>query len=332
MNLKLLITAFFLSLSINVIGQMTVNGKPPTDEQKKMFKEAITPQNILSKTAVRVCQCIDSISIANKNAKENASEIKKCIDKQVIGYQSSLKLRETVDAKPSENVTVTIYTNPESNQYLQYFYEIQTQVMDSCKAVKNVVGMNNKNNGKSISIDSTATKEYYAGNDLLKSGDYQKALPFYERAVKIDPTFAFAWDNIGVCNRKLGNLDKALKAYQTSLKLDPNGTTPLQNIALVYVGKKEFQKAIKCYENLANIQPDNPEAPYGIATIYYESLLDNEKALDYMCKAFILYTQQDSPYRSDAEKIINSLHSTMKKAGKESDFNKILEIHKLSRK
>jgi hypothetical protein len=44
-----------------------------------------------------------------------------------------------------------------------------------------------------------------------------------------------------------------------------------------------------------------------------------------MCKAYNLYIEQKSPYRTDAEKIINIIYSEMKKQGKENRFVEILK-------
>jgi tetratricopeptide (TPR) repeat protein len=326
------LTISFLIFSHHVSGQMTIDGKPLNDEQKKMVKEAFTKKRILSETAVSCCTCIDSISISDKDAKENAIEIRKCIDKEVVAYQSSLKLLETVDLKEGDKVTISIYTNPESAIYKQYYYEIEKQLMDSCQSIKNVVGRNNKEGERSVSTNSAAIKEYNRGNEYLRKDDYKNALPFYERAVLFDPNFAFAWDNIGVCSRRVGNFDRALEAYEMSLKLDPKGMTALQNIPLVYVSKKRYKKAIDSYENLAALDGNNPEVYYGIGKIYFENLMENEKALDNMCKAYNLYIAQNSPYRTDAEKIIQRIYSKLKSEGKEAIFDKILEANNISQK
>ena len=326
-----LIFLSLILLSYNASAQMEIDGKPLNDEQKKMVKEAFSRQSMLSKTAASSCLCIDSITITNRSAKENAIEIKKCIDKEVVSYQSSLKILEAVDVKEGEEVTLTIYTNPESNAYKKYYFEIEKQLMDSCQAVKRVVGMNNKENEKSVSKNSEAIKEYNKGNGYLRQNDFANALPYYEKAVKIDSEFVFAWDNIGVCNRRLGNFDAAIDAYKKSIKLDPTGITAFQNISLAYVGKKNYKKAIESYNELSKLDRNNPEVYYGIGVIYYENLIDYEKALDNMCKAYNLYIEQNSPYRTDAEKVIQGIYSELKKQGKEAIFDKILETNNISK-
>jgi len=49
-----------------------------------------------------------------------------------------------------------------------------------------------------------------------------------------------------------------------------------------------------------------------------------------MCKAYKLYVEQKSPYRTDAEKLIQMIYAEMKKNGKEEKFNEILKANNLN--
>lgn len=328
---SILLLISLLSIPFSTFAQLEIDGNPLNEEQKIMVKEVFSRQKMLSNVGVATCLCIDSISINNATAKQNASEIKRCIDNEVVGYQTSLTILKAVDVKEGHNATMTIFTNPASEDYKKFYYEIEKQVMDSCQPIRNVVGANNQENKKSVSTKSPAITEYNNGNNFLREKNYAEALPFYEKAVKIDPDFVFAWDNIGVCNRNLGNYDAAIKAYKKSIKLDPTAPTAYQNMGLAYVGKKDYKKAIESYKELSKLDDKNPEVYYGMALIYYYNLSENEMALDNMCKAYNLYIEQNSPYRTDAQKVIQSLYSDFKQEGKEVIFDKILTANNISR-
>ncbi|MBL0146800.1 MAG: tetratricopeptide repeat protein [Chitinophagaceae bacterium] len=282
----------------------------------------------LSSAATRACKCIDSISISNKNREDVSKDISACIDK-VTSYQLSLKLIQTLQ-NSQKNHTITINPDKNSREYKQYYYDIERWLMDSCKALETVISANNKVSEKSSSSDLLALKEYNKGIDIIKEDDYKKALPFFKKATELDPEFAFAWDNLGLCERKIGNLDAALIAYKNSLRIDPKGKMPLQNLPIVYEFKKEYDSAIKAYEELLAIYPDDPESFYGAGRIYFAYKKDDEKALQSMCKAYNLYIEMGSPYRVDAEKMINYIYTQMKKNGKEDIFNKILKENKIN--
>ncbi|MFB3389754.1 hypothetical protein [Flavobacterium sp. LAR06] len=63
--------------------------------------------------------------------------------------------------------------------------------------------------------------------------------------------------------------------------------------------------------------------------MYALHLNDPEKGLDNMCKAYNLYIEQKSPYRADAEKIIQMIYADLKKVGKEDTFDKILATNNI---
>ena len=75
---------------------------------------------------------------------------------------------------------------------------------------------------------------------------------------------------------------------------------------------------------------DDPESYYGIALVYIQNKKEYETALPFICKAYNLYVTQKSPYRSDAEKLINAIYAQMKAAGKEEAFWKVLKEHNIS--
>ena len=59
---------------------------------------------------------------------------------------------------------------------------------------------------------------------------------------------------------------------------------------------------------------------------------DLEKGLDKMCKAYNLYVKINSPYRVDAQAIIQEAYQLMKVKGQEELFNKILKDNNISTK
>ena len=276
---------------------------------------------VLNEFGNKACTCIGSIKMKKKDDKQIAAEIAKCIDKQIIPFQSIMGVNRAMKDNTS---TITINTDKGSDEYRMYYYRIEEWLADTCTAMKSAVVNNNKETKFSVSKDKRAKEQYSHGENLLKNELYEDALPFFQKAVDIDPKFAFAWDDLGICQRRLGNLDAALDAYNRSLALDSTGKVPLQNIAVVYEYKKDYDKAIEAYKNLSKNYPEDPEAYYGTGRMY-EMKEDYEKALDYMCKAYNAYIDINSPYRVDAQTNINIYHKKLKDLGKEELFFKILK-------
>lgn len=295
--------------------------------------ELPTKSDILRNASEKACECIDSLNSSNKNAAMISSEIGDCIDEHTSPYYTAGLLIEASERAKKENLkNVNIEWSPNKNSeaYKSAYYEIETYLNDNCDAIRRAISSNDLTSYKSISDNPKARDFYNLGIDASNSQDYEKAVKYYEKAVKEDYYFPFAWDNIGLCYRKLGNYEKALEAYETSLKIDPTGKMPLQNIPVTYQYLKQYQKAIDAYKRLQEIYPEDPEVDYGIGLIYFEHLNNNEKALDEMCKAYVKYTNMRSPYRSDAETYIKRIYTEMSKEGKTDMFNKILENNKIN--
>ncbi|MFZ4456667.1 MAG: tetratricopeptide repeat protein [Bacteroidales bacterium] len=284
-------------------------------------------RQLLKELSENGCKCIDTIVSLNKSQKELAKEANNCIDQQAGAYQMGSKLMgiDLLNDKKNKKkkIDITINSNKNSDEYKKYYNEIERYLLDSCKSMRRIMSATDIIKQKSASTNDYALTYYSRGLDLLNKGQINEAKTYFEMALRIDSVFAFAWDNLGICKRNLNDYDGAILAYKKSLELDPQGLMPLQNIAVAYSFKKEYDNAINAYQKLAELDKNNPEVFYGMGENYvYKDEL--EKGLDNMCKAYNLYIEIKSPYRSDAEKIISNIYVKMKAQGKEKRFNEIL--------
>lgn len=320
MKLKLVFSLVVL-INLNLFAQ----------KEKDKAKPDIDENEILKNYSDEACKCIDSIHVFDKTKGEVSEEIKSCIDKQVLAYQIVLSFNNALkNEKDSLKTTEIIITdNKESEQYREYYYDIERFLMENCDALKQKVAADDKTRINSMSTNEEAIAFYDEGVILYEKANFEKAKKTFQKALDIDPKFAFAWDNLGLSYRQLGDYDKAIECYQKSLEIDPYGTLPLQNIAVAYEYKKEWNNALKAYQRLAEIDENNPETYYGMGRIYalQEEL---EKALDNICIAYVLYVKLNSPYRADAENILSYLYGQMKAQGKEDRFDEILDSHHIN--
>lgn len=300
------------------------------DAAKKILQQLkIDTAGFLSDFGDDACKCIDSITLARKSRAEINEEVFECINKQTTLYQFMMKLNSQLFGNDSSR-SITIDVDKKSKDFQRYYFEIERWLKDSCTSLNNAVAAENQESSSSISRDQKARDDYNTGIEWMKKENLEKAITYFEKAVKRDEKFAFAWDNIGICNRKLGNYDAALAAYNKSLEIDPSGITPLHNIPVVYQYQKKYDKALQAYEMLQQQYPKDPEGFYGAAVVYTNYKIDYENALQNMCKAYNIYVSNSSPYRVDAEKIINYIFSKMKADGKEKRFMEILKENNIN--
>ena len=322
----LLATILFCQWSVAQKDTTVLKGE---DAKQLLRKINIDTTRFLKKASDDACKCIDAIKVSKKSSSDINEAIVACIDKQVSGYALAISMYHSMI--DSGNNHIINYVSKNSPDYKKYYYDIERMLNDSCTSLRRKAGADNSESENSFARNPESIKYYNKGVPLFAKENYKDALPLFEKAVALDEKFAFAWDNIGICRRKLGDLDGALAAYNKSLELDPTGRTPLQNIPVVYEFKKDYDKALEAYQNLSKVYPDDPEAYYGTGRMY-ELKGDLEKALDYMCKAYNAYIAINSPYRSDAEKNISIYYSKLKDLGKEDRFFAILKDNHISTK
>lgn len=290
-------------------------------------------KEVLKEVSEKSCQCLDSINSFNKTKDAINKEVNSCINDKVLVYMLSKSISETSkkieDGKnKSKKVEISLNSNPDSEDYKQAYYDIEAYMMNNCSRLRDLVTVA-ESHADQMSKNEEALDFYEKAISATKKESWNEAIKNYKLALEKDPKFIYAWDNLGICYRRIGEYDNAINAYQKSLEVDPKGKMPLQNIAITYVYKKEYQKAIDAYLTFDNMYPGDAEVYYGIGQVYFSHLKESEKALDYMCKAYIIYNKQKSAYRADAEAILGFIYKDMKEKGQLERFKEIMKNNKI---
>lgn len=288
---------------------------------------AADPQR-LKEVSEKICDCLNEIESLRKTAVEKNTEIRTCIEN---GTKANNLLSKLTDAynkgkEDPEVKNINITYNPSEKAYgTPFYFEVERYLMNHCEQMQLLVASNDYIFPNSISNNVRALEYYSMGQEFFKNKQYASAEKAYKSAIEIDPIFSFAWDNLGLTYRWQEKFDLALEAYNNSLMLEPNGFMPLQNIPIVYELMEEYDRALTAYQNITAVYPNSAEADYGAGRIYVFFKNDLEKGLDHLCKAYLNYISTNSPYRVDAEQLINYVHAELDKQHKKEVFYKILK-------
>jgi Tfp pilus assembly protein PilF len=79
---------------------------------------------------------------------------------------------------------------------------------------------------------SDAKEQVEFGIKVAQSGLWKEAAYRWERAVKLDPTYGAAWNNLAIAYEQQGNFDKAREAYEKAVTLEPKNLLFRQNYDL----------------------------------------------------------------------------------------------------
>ncbi|HYJ89860.1 MAG TPA: trypsin-like peptidase domain-containing protein [Pyrinomonadaceae bacterium] len=143
------------------------------------------------------------------------------------------------------------------------------------QTVSTVTAETNKNKRAS------AERSYSQGLAQLSRDDYAKALPYFERAAEIDPTYAEAWYQAGYCYGVLGRHNEALKASRMAAKLRPDWAETFVNIGASSFALGEFKDALDAYKQAAKLDDGNADTQYALGLTYNKLGRTDEEILAY---------------------------------------------------
>jgi tetratricopeptide (TPR) repeat protein len=82
-----------------------------------------------------------------------------------------------------------------------------------------------------------------------------QALKYYERAVKVDPSYADAQNNIGTIWYQRKKYGKAIKAYQKAIAIRSDMPVLYSNLGYAYFGDKKYEQAIAFFRQALTMDP-----------------------------------------------------------------------------
>jgi tetratricopeptide (TPR) repeat protein len=94
---------------------------------------------------------------------------------------------------------------------------------------------------------------------------WEDAIDAYRRVVSIDPTYAAAWNNLGLLQHRMGRYDEAGTAYRSALDQDPRCCEAAYNLGSLHEDRGEVEDAIADYRKALELSPDYADAHFNLA-------------------------------------------------------------------
>jgi tetratricopeptide (TPR) repeat protein len=105
---------------------------------------------------------------------------------------------------------------------------------------------------------------------------WEDAIGAYQRVVGIDPTYAAAWNNLGLLLHRLGRHDEAATAYAAALKQDPYCCEAAYNLGSLHEDQGAIEDAIGDYRMALELSPNYADAHFNLAGALARSGRDGE--------------------------------------------------------
>lgn len=161
---------------------------------------------------------------------------------------------------------------------------------------------------------------YNQGVTALNQKNYQQGVECFKKSLELDPYFVEAWDELGLCYRRLNNYKNASACYERSIEIYPNGYAAHMDLAYLYHKLNRKNDEIKEYNILKEIDPENPESYYGLAILSLEEG-NYQNAIHDAQEALKRYKQRGDSNSVDAEKLLSVIYTKKGDLEKASYWN-----------
>jgi len=134
-------------------------------------------------------------------------------------------------------------------------------------------------------VPAEAQKEFDKGNTASIKGDQPRALEHFQKAVRLDPEFADAFNGIGMTYAALGQLQQAADQFQKAIDLVPDHSGAAANLSIVLCKLKHYREAGEMARRALKANPSLLKLRYvlGISLINEDG--DKVEALDNLKRA-----------------------------------------------
>jgi len=103
-----------------------------------------------------------------------------------------------------------------------------------------------------------------------KYKDPNKAVGYWNRAIRSKQNTAVAYSNRGLAYHDLRQYQKAVKSYNAAIKMDPGYAAAYNNRGISYYELNKYQKALKDFNQSLKLKPKNAKARLNRGLAFYQ--------------------------------------------------------------
>ena len=116
---------------------------------------------------------------------------------------------------------------------------------------------------------------YKQAMSYMEQGEKRKAIEFFDKTIKMDPSYTPAWNDKGIAYMELKEFDDAFKCFEKVMIIDPTNSMPIYNMGYVLILQEKYKDAVHAFEMFLDRYPEekNNFYKYGLylkATAHYK--------------------------------------------------------------
>ena len=176
---------------------------------------------------------------------------------------------------------------------------------------------------EALALDPSAKSYYLLAKCYYAMGKKEYAIEIYDKAIEINPNYAEAYFNKGVCLSNLNFKTEAIDMYNKAIELNPNFIDAYFQRGYCFYNLKKYQKAMVEMNKVLELDPNYYQAYYEKGFCfqkmkrYEEAIIEISKAIEqnkYFEKAYF--------QRGYCCELIKDYSSAIK------DYQKVIELNK----
>lgn len=105
-------------------------------------------------------------------------------------------------------------------------------------------------------LSVSARVQFEQGKQWAQQGDLQAAVTSFSEAIRLQPDYIAAYNQLGNALQGLGQLEPAIAAYQRLLEINPNVAQAHCNLGAIWQMQGKTQEAITAYQRAIQLKPD----------------------------------------------------------------------------
>jgi len=124
-----------------------------------------------------------------------------------------------------------------------------------------------------LAIPGRARKEFDRANQLIRKHEFAQAVEKLNKAIAIYPSYAVAYNNLGVIYSRLGDRVHENESLQKAISLNPHFALAYTNLGRMDISSAEYPAAETVLQKAAEF---NPADPLTLILLCYSEFMDRE--------------------------------------------------------
>lgn len=135
---------------------------------------------------------------------------------------------------------------------------------DAPAPVVKVAPMGDTVSVRNLQLLPRAIKEFHRSEKCVGSGDYSCAVHHLEKALRVDPKFVEAHNNLGASYLQLLRYQDAIGEFEAAIALDEKMVAPYRNMSVSFFLLRRYAEAEAAARQALRLNPEHKPARYSL--------------------------------------------------------------------